>query len=206
MRTDLDWEACFDSLAFNDYSIIDNFFDVPTYEKLEDFFENVHQKGGFTKAAIGASGDELVINEVRGDYTYWLESKRDIQLSSVFETLDELKAMINRYCFLSLATYEFHLAHYPKGSFYKKHLDQFEARNNRLVSVVIYLNQNWQPGDGGELKVYPSDRPEQIIAPLANRCVIFKSDVLHHEVLTAHTSRKSLTGWMLYQPTSLVTF
>lgn len=205
MRTEQAWEACFDELAFNDYSIVDNFFEVSVYEQLERYFEIIQEKGLFSKAAIGASGDAVVINEIRGDYTYWLERTIDLELNPIFEALDELKQMINRYCFLSLSSYEFHLAHYPKGSFYKKHLDQFAERNNRLVSVVIYLNRNWKSGDGGELKVYPADRVSVIIPPIANRFVIFKSDVLFHEVLPANISRKSLTGWMQYQPTPLIT-
>lgn len=204
MRNTIDWEVVFDQLAADDFVIIDNFFEENLYVKLKTFFSDIEHQELFKKAAIGASGEEHIINEVRGDYTYWLDKERDVEILGVFDALEELRRMLNRYCFLSISSFEFHLAHYPVGSFYKKHLDQFEGRNNRLVSVVIYLNDDWQQGDGGELKVYPIGNDPVLVSPFGNRCVLFRSDELLHEVLTAQTSRKSLTGWMLYQPTKLV--
>ena len=37
------------------------------------------------------------------------------------------------------------------------------------------------------------------VAPIAGRLVCFRADVMEHEVLTAHKTRYSLTGWMLNQ-------
>ena len=204
MQKDLNfWDEQMDLLAQQDYVVIDNFLPKEHLLKAHDFFEQKQDEGVFKKAAIGASGTEKVIREIRGDYTYWLEKNRDVELSPVFETLDEVKSVFNRMLYLSLADYEFHLAHYPEGSFYKKHLDQFEGRKNRMISVIIYLNKGWQEGDGGELRVYPEGKEALNIAPLDNRCAMFRSDTLFHEVLTSNTSRKSITGWMLYQPAVL---
>src|SRR5690554_841249 len=193
------WDEQMDLLAQQDYVIIDNFFKTEDLKNAHLFFEAKQNEGVFQKAAIGASGNEKIINEVRGDYTYWLEKDKHIQIKSIFEALDEVKEVFNRLMYLSLADYEFHLAHYPKGSFYKKHLDQFEGRNNRMVSVIIYLNKDWRHGDGGELRIYREGHDSIDITPIENRCVMFRSDTLYHEVLTSNTSRKSITGWMLYQ-------
>ncbi|WP_107040246.1 2OG-Fe(II) oxygenase [Brumimicrobium mesophilum] len=204
MQKDLNfWDAQMDLLAQQDYVVIDNFLSPEDLVLAHKFFEQKQEEGVFTKAAIGASGTEKVIREIRGDYTYWLEKNRDLELKFVFESLDEVKSMFNRLLFLSLADYEFHLAHYPEGSFYKKHLDQFEGRKNRMISVIIYLNKGWKAGDGGELRVHPEGKAPIDIAPLENRCAMFRSDTLFHEVLTSNTSRKSITGWMLYQPAVL---
>lgn len=204
MQRDLGyWDEQMDLLAQQDYITIDNFFNSEDLINAHHFFETKQQEGVFQKAAIGASGNEKIINEVRGDYTYWLEKGKHTQINSIFETLDEVKSIFNRLMYLSLADYEFHLAHYPKGSFYKKHLDQFDGRNNRMVSVIIYLNKGWKDGDGGELRIYPEGQDPIDIAPLENRCIMFRSDTLYHEVLTSNTSRKSITGWMLYQPSVL---
>lgn len=51
----------------------------------------------------------------------------------------------------------------------------------RQLNVLIYLNQDWQPGYGGELELW-SARPGaggacvKAIAPIFNRAVIFKTD------------------------------
>jgi SM-20-related protein len=110
--------------------------------------------------------------------------------------------VMNRYCYLSLSDYEFHLAHYPTGTFYKRHLDQFVGRNNRMISVVIYLNEHWKVGDGGELQIY-LESGDVTVQPKARRCVLFKSADVEHEVLTTNVGRDSLTGWLLYKPAGL---
>ena len=69
-----------------------------------------------------------------------------------------------------------------------------------MISMIIYLNKGWKNGDGGELRIYPENAEAMNVEPLFNRCVLFRSDMLEHEVLTAHTDRRSVTGWMLYQP------
>lgn len=199
------WEERMDSLSQFDYVVMDNFLSVDVLSNLKVYFEEKENQDKLDKAAIGATGDSKVISEIRGDYTFWLDKSRDESKLQLFDVLDEVKLMINRFCFLSLSDYEFHLALYPEGSFYKKHLDQFKGRNNRMISMIIYLNENWQHGDGGELKIYPEGKEDKIIEPLENRCILFRSDVLYHEVLPTNKPRKSVTGWMLYQPSPLIT-
>ena len=58
-------------------------------------------------------------------------------------------------------------------------------------------------GDGGELRIFRENNADLIVEPLAGRAVIFKSNVIEHEVLVTNKSRYSLTGWLLYQPTSV---
>jgi SM-20-related protein len=94
------------------------------------------------------------------------------------------------------------MAHYPAGSFYKRHLDQFKERNNRVISTILYLNKNWEASQGGELKLF-FDHEEKIVEPKYGRIVSFKSDQLEHEVLKTNVDRFSITGWMLHNPVGL---
>lgn len=204
MNQNKSWEERMDTLSLFDYVVIDNFLSTNILINLKTYFKEKELQDKLDQAAIGASGDSKVINEIRGDYTYWLDKKRDEKALKIFESLDEVKSMINRFCFLSLSDYEFHLALYPVDSFYKKHLDQFKGRNNRMISMIIYLNENWKHGDGGELKIYPEGKEDKIIEPIENRCILFRSDILYHEVLPTNKPRKSITGWMLYQPNLVV--
>jgi SM-20-related protein len=71
-----------------------------------------------------------------------------------------------------------------------------------MITLILYLNDNWQPGDGGELKIY-KENEEILVEPIGGRCIIFKSAALEHEVLLTNKSRLSLTGWLLYQPSSV---
>jgi SM-20-related protein len=84
---------------------------------------------------------------------------------------------------------------YEKGSFYKKHLDQFQNSKTRAFSMIMYLNVDWIAADGGELCIYHDDFL-QTISPQNGKCVFFKSSDLPHEVLVTNAPRLSITGWL----------
>jgi len=116
---------------------------------------------------------------------------------------NELIENLKRHCFLSLSGSEFHIAKYPPGSHYNRHLDQFHHRNNRQITVLLYLNDQWKRGDGGELKIY-RDQGDLLIEPIARRLLLFRSDVVEHEVLVTHVPRYSFTGWLLKKEPDLL--
>lgn len=192
------WLEWVDELSENNYVVINNFITDTLYHSLRSFlFLN---QDAFKMAGIGALQQHTIKRSIRGDQTFWLDKDRDMQLQLFWNLLDETKNILNRYCYLSLSGHEFHLAHYPPGGHYARHLDQFEGRNNRIISMIIYLNDNWQPGDGGELEIMDGNRQLHLVEPLAKRCVLFKSAEVPHAVLQSYKDRYSLTGWLLYQP------
>ncbi|NYJ28507.1 2OG-Fe(II) oxygenase [Allomuricauda sp. ARW1Y1] len=196
-----DWLSWMDDISSKDYVIIDHFLRDELYTEIKTFF--LGKLPSFKEAGIGAHADHQIDTKIRGDFTYWLDRNRDAQLTGYWSLLDETMHIFNRYCYLSLSGYEFHLAHYPSGGHYDKHLDQFENRNNRMISMIIYLNDDWKQGDGGELEIFEKDGSSFLVEPLAGRCVMFKSAEVPHAVLKAHKSRFSLTGWLLHQPSSV---
>ncbi|MFK7772205.1 MAG: 2OG-Fe(II) oxygenase [Saprospiraceae bacterium] len=74
-------------------------------------------------------------------------------------------------------------------------MDRFKNDNSRKYSVVTYLNQNRQVDDGGALVIY-TDEGAVTILPEWGRTVIFKSDLLEHEVMVSKKDRLSITGWL----------
>lgn len=196
------WIDWVDALANDDYVVIDNFLSDDVYSQLRSFFLTKLGHDEFDPAGIGALAEHHLDQSRRGDHVYWLDSNVDTNLSPVFELIHELIGKLNRYCYLGIADFESHLAYYPVGTFYEKHVDQFKARSNRLISIIIYLNEGWKSGDGGELKLF-FDNEEKLVEPIAKRIVLFKSDVLPHEVLKTNVGRYSLTGWLLKNPADL---
>lgn len=201
-RSDEVWAEWMDQLAEKDFVVIDDFISDEMYGIIMHFFKRMETEDKLRKAGIGASGEFQITPAVRGDFIYWLDRAKDTELGPFFGLMDELNQNLKRYCFLSLADSEFHIAKYPAGSHYNKHLDQFQERSNRQITVLIYLNENWKPGDGGELKIY-RDEGNILIEPIAKRLLLFKSDCVEHEVLTTQVPRYSLTGWLLRQPSSV---
>ena len=108
--------------------------------------------------------------------------------------------------FLGLFDYECHYAWYPAGGYYRTHLDAFRGEDNRKVSTVVYLNDDWKPSDGGELVIHqPVDDQRlddttmyamaRIVTPRFGTMVLFLSEEFPHEVRTAARARYSLAGW-----------
>ncbi len=199
----IDWV---DDLSANNYVILDQVLSDNIVYDLKACFEERLEADKFKKAAIGSQDSKLVDRSIRGDNIFWLDkSSQDPRIKFYFQLMDKLQQVLNRYCFLSLSDYEFHFAHYPPGTFYKRHLDKFQGRNNRLISTVFYLNDDWVPQHEGQLRIYLDDQ-EIDIAPKFGRLVLFKSGDVEHEVLATKHDRYSITGWMLYRPIGLELF
>ena len=148
--------------------------------------------------AAGIGNNDLHLNDkaTRGDQIYWLDREHNnLPENDFFDLMDRFVSYLNRSCYTGITGYEFHYALYEKGSFYKRHLDQFRNDNSRAFSMIMYLNSDWQAKDGGELCVYHPHHV-QTIAPRHGQCVFFKSDELEHEVLETHAPRLSITGWL----------
>ncbi len=197
------WHEWLDRLAENNFVYVDNFISDELYHHIQRYFKTLLNEQEFGKAAIGPSEKRQVESSIRGDFIYWLDQQKDSDISELFDLFDEVMKNLRQYLFLSLSDYEFHFALYPPETRYEKHVDQFQGKNNRVISMLIYLNEDWEKGDGGELKIYQKGSEDILIEPIAKRLVMFKSDTVPHEVMLTHTKRKSLTGWLLRQPASL---
>lgn len=201
-RSEEKWTEWMDRLAEQDFVIVDDFISDELFRSILEFFHSAEGSDKLKRAGIGTGGELQVKDSVRGDFIYWLDREKDSGLNPFFELMDELIQKLKQYCYLSLTDSEFHIAKYPPGSHYNRHLDQFQERSNRQITVLIYLNENWKKGDGGELKIY-RDNGDILVEPIAKRLLLFKSDSVEHEVLTTNVTRYSLTGWLLRQPSSV---
>lgn len=151
----------------------------------------------FRKAGIGKQQDRQVVEAIRGDYIQWIDpASAPAPLIVYFNKLHSLMRFVNKSLYLSLKEFEIHMTIYPAGTFYKRHLDQFRSDDHRKLSVICYLNEEWQPEHGGQLRMHLPEGPIDVL-PLSGRLVCFRSDMIEHEVLPATRERWSLTGWML---------
>ena len=146
----------------------------------------------------GTGNEKLALHDklVRSDAIYWLDRKHnDPYENEFFDLMDEFVSHLNSTCYTGITGYEFHYALYEKGSFYKKHLDQFKNTDSRQYSLIMYLNDDWQEADGGQLCIHHHDRLQNI-SPNNGKSVFFKSSELEHEVLLTNKVRLSITGWL----------
>jgi SM-20-related protein len=151
--------------------------------------------GALKPAGTGRGAMQAVRADIRGDHILWLKAGQSLACDRYLQIMESLRVALNRSLFLGLEEYESHFAFYLPGACYRKHLDRFRDDDCRTVSVVIYLNQNWLPGQGGALRLHPHGKCMEDIAPLGSRLVLFLSAEMLHEVLPATRDRLSLAGW-----------
>jgi len=204
------FEELVDHVAEHGFCVINDFLPEATVTALANEAQTLKQTEAMQVAGIGR--EHLNVNkEIRGDSIYWLnEDEATTAQQSYFEQMESLRLNLNRHLYLGLFGLESHLAVYPEGGFYKKHLDCFASQNpqkpQRKISCIVYLNHDWHMQDGGQLKLYLNETDESdkyksiLISPLAGRAVIFLSDTFYHEVMPTYKERISLTGWFLSRP------
>lgn len=184
-----------DGLRHEGYVILHEVFSLP---QLQSLFLDIKKtrREAFRPAGIGRETAHQLNEFVRRDRICWLDEKNS-EADFYLGWMEQLRLRLNQELFLGLFDYECHYAHYPKGAFYKKHLDAFQGSSNRRLSTILYLNPSWQTHDGGELMLYDAsgDKLLETVQPQFGSMVVFLSEEFPHEVLQAKKSRYSLTGW-----------
>ncbi|MFN4263018.1 MAG: 2OG-Fe(II) oxygenase [Thioalkalivibrionaceae bacterium] len=172
--------------------------------------------------------------------------------------IEALRTALNAELWLGLFDFEAHYAWYPPGARYEPHVDRLRHDDRRMISALIYLNDDWHVArDGGALRLHltaeqashargpdsataRSDRisaahaipvtafddasvawvdgggidaegvgdpPDALcldVAPRAGRLVMFRSDLIRHEVRPALRDRYSIAIWFRRRPINCV--
>lgn len=190
-------EQLADDIHRDGYSVIDHFLTETHYDQLRQLAQITNNFGQFKSARIGRHVDTIRNEDIRKDKILWLEDSVPHEARESFlKTINQIATRLNRSLFLGIRGLETHFAIYQPGDFYRKHVDQFSSNKDRVISYVYYLNHNWQPEYGGELKLY--NLKQQMIKkvlPIGNRLICFTSD-LPHEVCETQKTRYSIAGWL----------
>ncbi|MDN3669972.1 2OG-Fe(II) oxygenase [Echinicola jeungdonensis] len=198
-------ESPYKSIAENIYEkgyvVVDDFISDDFREELLQEQQEILAHGQFRHAGIGKGNEFQIKPEIRSDKVCWMDHLNLTPLQNHYwNEIEKIREKINQRCFLGLRSFEAHFAMYPPGSFYLRHLDQFQNVKYRVVTTILYLNQKWEPGDGGALRMYlpKCEGQEEImdVFPKGGRLVVFLSGEIPHEVLPTLKERVSITGWL----------
>ena len=200
-------EAAIEALATQGYAILPNWIAAEQTQLLAQHAQALKLAGLLTPASTGKQAQ--LNTQLRGDSTYWLADNSQHSIEQAYlNQMSEVQNALNQALYLGLASLECHFAIYPIGTFYKKHLDQFinppfangQIKHGaiRQVSSILYLNDDWQTEDGGQLRLYLDENAAHQpldICPIGGTLVLFMSSRFYHEVLPAKRERLSITGW-----------
>ncbi len=188
-----------ETLARDGYAIIPNFIDRETCRALIAEGREQIDAGMLKQAGVGQGEEHSLRDEIRSDHILWLDEGNAAPLQRQYlELLEAYRQEVNRQLFIGIFEFEGHLALYPPGSFYKRHLDRFRDDDRRTVTAILYLNEAWQEEQGGQLRFYPNGESMEEymdVLPEAGTLVTFLSHDYWHEVLPGSRERMSITGW-----------
>lgn len=191
-----DFETLIASFIKDNIGISDHFVNARLAQHLRENLLEVLGKHLLQAAGVGNDSKFIQKSAIRGDSIYWLDRKHDnVHENSFLDLIDGFVAYLNLHCYTGITGYEFHYSLYETGSFYRKHLDQFQNNSTRQYSMISYLNEDWVEADGGQLSIQTQGNDRKI-DPVQGKTVFFKSNELEHEVLITHKRRMSVTGWL----------
>ncbi len=187
------WNPVINDLIEVGYSVKNNLFLHSDLEPMHDELTRLYNEDILKKASI-ATG---VQPSVRGDMILWLDDCNSNPFSTYLNALENLKTTLNRELYLGANTVESHVTMYPINKHYDKHVDNFKGKNNRKLSVILYLNKDWKKEDGGALVIY-NQKGETLctVLPELGTFVVFLSEDFPHEVKVCHKERASITSWL----------
>lgn len=183
-------------LAEQGWCVMPGFLSPQQAAALAQEAEERHRAGELHRASTGQGEQQDIRPEIRGDSILWLdETSTSPAQQSFLQSMEALRQAANRDLQLGLFELEAHFAHYPVGASYSRHVDVFQRDSRRTLTVICYLNPDWQPEHGGQLRMELEDGTDMEVQPESGTLVTFLSHRFPHEVLTAKRSRLSVTGW-----------
>ncbi|PID43083.1 MAG: 2OG-Fe(II) oxygenase [Proteobacteria bacterium] len=177
------------------YSINPQALPVSLASALRECLDRMEEQS-YSSAGVGRGQAHQQDEQVRTDDICWITNDSPAG-KQWLEWASGLQTHLNRRLFLGLFSFESHFARYQPGDFYQRHLDSFRGQANRVLSMVVYLNKDWSPDDGGQLVLYQgeSDTTGIRVTPEMGTVVVFLSEEFPHEVLPADRERYSIAGW-----------
>ena len=166
---------------------------------IDDVFERkallaLQAESGFIDYRDAQLTAGIRVSDIRGDRIRWI-TENFFAGFFYLQSINALATLFNRSLFAGIRHSEAHYACYPVGFGYQWHSDNPAGRDERVISAVFYLNDEWATDDGGALEVVDKHGVHHNVMPVANRLVIFDSD-LRHQVQIAHRQRYSIATWM----------
>ena len=166
---------------------------------IDEVFENkallaLQSESGFIDYRDAKLTAGIRVSDIRGDRIRWI-TENFFAGFYYLQSINALGALFNCSLFAGIRHSEAHYACYPVGFGYQWHSDNPAGRDERVISAVFYLNDDWSDSDGGALEIVDKHGIHHNVMPVANRLVIFDSDI-QHQVQIAHRQRYSIATWM----------
>lgn len=191
-------EQLITSLADRGFAVAENFVAPALVDRLIADCMAHEERGQMALAGVGRDEANTLAERIRQVKSVWLDGASDGE-AAFLALAEHIRSAMNQRLYLGLFEFESQFLTYPPGGFYKRHIDSLQGTRNRIVSLVHYLNRDWQPGDGGELDIWTSrddqGAPAATVTPRAGTLVLMLSEEIPHAVRAANKTRRVIAGW-----------
>lgn len=191
-------DAAIEGLVRDGYAVADDLFAAALVVTLASELAAMEAAGTMATASVGRDGGLRRDVDIRRAAIRWFDGGTEAE-RRFLAGAELLRSAINRRLFLGLFDFECNFIAYPTGGFYGRHMDSLAGARNRIVSLILYLDADWQADYGGALRLWsgPEDHGAATaeIVPHAGRVVLMMSEEIPHEVLPTHRPRKAIAGW-----------
>jgi len=202
------------------FAVVENFLPGNAVASLKEDVAALRRESRFSVAGVGEASTKRVANDIRVCEQCFLFPRvkhggggHQGARTMLYSVLDELRVALQRSTGepLDALLTEGLYAAYPSGGFYRRHIDSYANTPQALrkFSYLLYCNDQWQPADGGCLRIHTDGGGELApagaapsfvdVQPRAGTLVLFRSDV-PHEVLDTSASRLAMVGWFNAPP------
>ena len=208
IKTAITPDVCED-LAENGFAVVDNVFKANTSHLLREEIKSLrdHMHTNCTHL-VSKHPDTYALQRLLVPKKNIFEAELSqpktqalAPLCSLLQNDHTLRVMLN--LFLGLETPLLHQKiklqwNAGNGACFPIHCDTDASIDGRVVTAIWYLNPTWQPGDGGELRLYPFPQAASPITidPINDRLVLFSSQKMAHRVLPSIKERYCFTIWL----------
>ena len=202
------------------YAVVENFLSPAHIGMLKQDVSALNGESRFNVAGVGDASTNRVADDVRRCEQCFIYPRVKYSggghpeaRSMLYNTLDDIRDGLTKHTGEALdgLLTEGLYAQYPRGGFYRRHIDSYADTPQALrkFSYLLYCNEGWTESDGGCLRIHtdgggemaPAGAPPSYvdIEPKAGTLVLFRSDI-PHEVLDTSASRLAVAGWFNAPP------
>jgi Rps23 Pro-64 3,4-dihydroxylase Tpa1-like proline 4-hydroxylase len=188
-------------LSSKGYAIVDGLFGTSRAMRLRSDIQHLRENN-----IMFPNATHLHTNQTTSNKPILVEKKNVMEMDVISEVLDvvpNIKALqhdtfllnaLNQFEGIQLKEQRLKVQNNTGGCF-PMHVDSDVSIDTRIVSGILYLNPDWKPEHGGELKLYPHPEKPVTIEPIMDRLVLFSSPHMVHRVLPCFSDRYCLTLW-----------
>ncbi len=150
-------------------------------------------------AGIGRQDALVLDRDIRKARITWMDGESAAQ-RAFLDWAETFRLHLNIELFLGLFELEASFAVYPPGGFYELHVDSFRGARNRIVSLVVYLNADWDADHGGALAIFAPEsqtdaEPVARFLPLGGDAVFMMSEDVPHAIEPTRAKRLAIAAW-----------